>query len=313
MQIRSLGRTDLRLSALSLGTWGLAAQSYGPVAPERFDEVVRAAIEHGITTFDMAPLWGDGESERRVARMVEEAELDDAVFVTRAGTRRVDGKVQQGFSPDELIADCEGSLERLGREQIDLWLLHDPGDAVLRKDDWREAIDRLEEDGKIRAWGVSVGDADEARLAITAGAQAICLPYNMLRTVDLDDLAPELARSGCGVLARSPLAYGMLAGQWSDTRRFAPADHRARRWKQPAFIERIRQVNALRFLVGPDHPDMATASLRFVLTNRTVNSCVIGARSPYQVLAAVEAAGEPPYLSEDDIIRLMKVRDSAGI
>ncbi len=312
MRTRTLGRTDLRLSELALGTWGLAEQSYGPVAPERFDEVLRAGIEHGITTFDVAPLWGDGEAERKVGHWVRETKLDDAVIVTRAGARRVDGRLSTGFSVEELIADCDGSLERLGREQIDLLLLHDPGDAVLRRDDWREAIDRLEEEGKVRTWGVSVGDADEARLAITKGAQAICLTYNLLRTIDLDDLVPEIARSGCGVLARSPLAYGMLAGQWGETRTFAPGDHRARRWKQPAFVERIRQVNALRFLVGPEHADLATAALRFVLSSGEVSAAIIGARSPYQVMAAVEAANGP-RISDDDVMRLAKVRVDAGM
>lgn len=308
MQTRSVGRTDLRLSEITLGTWGLAEQSYGPIAPERFDDVIRTTIDQGITSFDVAPLWGDGEAERRVGRALAEAKLAEPVVITRAGARRVDRKLQRGFSAKELIADCEGSLTRLGREQIDLLLLHDPGDAVLRSDEWREAIDRLEEDGKIRAWGASVGDADEARIAITAGAQAICLTYNLLSSQDLDDLAPEIARAGCGVLARSPLAYGMLAGQWSEGRLFAPNDHRARRWKQPAFAERIRQVNALRFLVGPDHRDLATAALRFVLTNSAVTTAIVGARSPYQISAAVEAASGPPYLSDDDTMRLAKLR-----
>lgn len=311
MEKRTLGRTDVRLGEITLGTWGLGEQSYGPVAPERFDEVLRNAIEHGITTFDVAPLWGDGDAERRVGRWIRESKLADAVIVTRGGARRVEGKLSIGFSPKELIADCEGSLERLGVEQIDVWLLHDPGDEVLRRDEWREAVDRLQEDGKVSAWGVSAGDADEARLAITAGAQAICLPFNLLRTIDLDDLMPDIARSGCGVLARSPLQHGLLGGQWSETRTFAPGDHRARRWKQPAFIERVRQVNALRFLVGEEHPDLATAALRFVLSRGEVTTAIVGARSPYQVMAAVEAASGP-RVSDDDVMRLAKVRADAG-
>lgn len=308
MQSRTLGRTDLRLSEIALGTWGLAEQTYGKVTPERFDETIEKALEVGVTTFDLAPLWGDGEAERRIGRTLDERKAD-AIVVTRGGARRVDGALVQSFGTEDLVADCEGSLERLRREQIDLWLLHNPGERKLREEEWREAVERLEEEGKIRAWGVSVGDAEEARMAIAAGAQAICLTHNLLRAEELDDLAADVSTAGCGVLARSPLMYGMLAGHWSEDRLFAEDDHRGHRWSQVAFGERLRQVNTVRFLVGPRHADMATAALRFVLTHSQVTCAVVGARSPYQIASAAEAASGPPYLSDDDMRRLAKIRE----
>lgn len=311
MSARHLGRTDLVLSEITLGTWGLAEQSYGPVSKERFDETLGAAIDAGVTAFDVAPLWGDGEAERRVGRALRG--LDEHVVITRGGVRREGGKLRRSFLSDDLVHDCEASLERLQREVIDVWLLHNPGEEVLRQEQWREAVDRLEQDGKIRCWGVSVGDADEARIAIAAGAQVICLTYNLLVPSALDDLASDIARAGCGVLARSPLAYGLLAGQWGEGRLFAAGDHRARRWSATAFAERIRHVNALRFLVGARHRDLATAALRFVLTNPSVTSAIVGARSPAQIRAAVEAADGPPYLSDDELARITKARDHAGI
>ncbi|MCA9605368.1 MAG: aldo/keto reductase [Myxococcales bacterium] len=310
MQTRGLGRTDLRLSEITLGTWGLGAQSYGPIRPERFDETVRQALERGVSTFDVAPVWGD--AEERVGRILKE-EKADAVVITRGGARRVDGKLQQSFEPDALVADCETSLERLDREAIDLFLLHNPGDVTIRKGDWRPAIERLEDDGKIRAWGISVGDAEEARLAIEAGAQAICLTYNLLTPHALQDIADRVQQEGVGVLARSPLMYGLLAGRWSDSRRFAEDDHRDRRWNRASFEDRIRQIDALHFLVGAEHPDLATAALRFVLSHAAVTSAVVGARNPYQIGAAVDAANGPPYLTDTDMIRLAKVREQEAI
>ena len=312
MQTRSLGRTDLRLSEIALGTWGLAEQSYGPVAAERFDETVRAAIDGGVTTFDVAPIWGDGEAERRVGSLVRDAAIDP-VIVTRGGARRVEGKLVQSFTVADLIEDCEGSLRRLGREQIEVWLLHGPGDVTMRDDAWREAVDRLEEQGKIRAWGVAVGDAEEARIACAAGAQAICITHNMLSPFDLEVIAAEVSSAGCGVLARSPLMYGMLAGQWATSRRFPETDHRARRWHKAALSERIRQINELRFLVGDDHKDLATAALRFVLTNSVVTSALSGARTPAQIESAVEAASGPPYIAAEDMARYAKIRDGFKI
>lgn len=311
MKTRSLGRTDLRLSEITLGTWGLAEQTYGPVAPIQFEETVQTAIDQGVTTFDLAPLWGEGEGERRVGRIVSEAKID-AVFVTRGGARRLDGRLQRGFSTAELVADCEGSLGRLGREQIDLWLLHNPGADVLRDEPWREAVERLEEDGKIRAWGATVGDADEARLALDAGARALCVPHNLLSPGILDELAGDVEAAGCGVLARSPLMYGMLAGRWDADRRFGFHDHRSKRWGPTAFAERIRQVDELRFLVGDHHPDLTTAALRFVLTHNAVTTVIAGARAPSQIAAACKAADGPPYLTEHEMIRLAKIRNAAG-
>lgn len=310
MQTRSLGRTDLRLSEITLGTWGLGAQSYGPIRPERFDETIREALERGVNAFDVAPVWG--EAETRVGRLLKQAKAD-AIVITRGGARLVDGKLRQSFDADALVADAEGSLERLDREAIDLFLLHNPGDVTIRTGDWRAAIERLEEDGKIRAWGMSVGDAEEARLAIEAGAQAICLTYNLLTPHALEDVADRIQKAGVGVLARSPLMYGLLAGRWAETRRFAEDDHRDRRWNRTSFEDRIRQVDELAFLVGPEHPDLATAALRFVLSHAAVTSAVVGARNPYQIGAAVDAASGPPYLSDDDVVRLAKMRDAAGI
>jgi aryl-alcohol dehydrogenase-like predicted oxidoreductase len=312
MQTRTLGLTDLRLSEIALGTWGLTSGVYGEVAERRVEATLQRAIESGVTTFDVSPVWG--ESERLLGAALAEAPDDfEPVVITRGGARLVDGELELSFGADELVRDVDGSLERLGREHVDLWLLHNPGDVTLQKADWREAIHRLEEDGKIRAWGVSVGEVEEARVAIDQGAQALCLTYNLLHTRALEDLVDDLKAAGCGVLARSPLMYGLLAGHWPASRHFADDDHRGRRWGHEAFEARVRQVAAMRFLVGKKHPDMATAALRFVLSHASVTCALLGARSPYQVDVAADAASGPPYIDDEDMARLSKVRDAAGV
>lgn len=312
MHHRTLGKSEVRVSEVALGTWGIATDDYGPRGPRQFHAVVERALIEGVTTFDMAPAWGAGESERIVAELTK-AKRDDVQYVTRCGLELgTDGPVQR-FEPDDLKADCEASLERLSTDRIDLLLLHNPNEEVLRKEEWRRAMEDLKKDGKIRAWGVSAGDADAARLAIAAGAEAICVVYNILLGDDLHDLAGEISVSGCGVLARSPLAYGLLSGRWSSERRFAEKDHRRDRWSPDALRARVQQVHALRFLVHGKVPSLASAAIRYVLANAVVSTAVVGARTAAQITAAAACSDEPPYLSDEDLTRLPKVLASVGV
>lgn len=308
MDTRTLGKTDLLLSEITLGTWGLAEQSYGEVEPARLREVIGAALEVGVTTFDVAPLWGDGAAEQTLGDVLNARGADDAVVITRGGRQRLDEEVVGDFREESLVRDCEASLERLGRDQIELFLLHNPSDDEILKEDWRGAIERLLDEGKIAAWGISVSDTEDARLAISAGAQAICLPHNLASAYRLDDLLTELATANCGVLVRSPLMYGLLAGQWSAMKRFDDDDHRSRRWGPDAFDARVRQVQKLEFLANGDHGDLATAALRYVLSNTLVTSALVGARTPRQIDHAVAAAEVgAPFMSDDDMAKIAKL------
>ncbi|MFW5876104.1 MAG: aldo/keto reductase [Myxococcota bacterium] len=313
MRKRTLGRTELRLSQITLGTWGLASGAYGTVTDAGFERTVGAALDAGITTFDLAPPWGDGRAERSVGRATGERR-HEVQYVTRAGVTRTEGRVHRRYEPEALVRDCEGSLERLGAERIDLWLLHNPPDALWEREDWQEATTRLKRDGKIRHWGASVSSADQARRAIAAGAEAVCLVYNLLASEDVDDLASDLAVAGCGVLARSPLAYGLLTGTWQEDRTFPEGDHRRHRWTSDMLRQRVRQVNALRFLVNDDIPDLASAAVRHVLSNPVITSALVGARSPEQVSSAAQAVdGAPPYLSEEDLVKVSQVLAATGV
>lgn len=312
MHSRTLGRTDVRLSEIGLGTWGLASDAYGPPDAQRFESVVRRALDEGITTFDLAPAWGEGEAERVVGRITRDRR-DELQYVTRCGAQIVDGALHHRFDAESIRGDCEGSLERLGTDRLDVLLLHNPPEEVLRREEWRQVMEQLAREGKIRAWGVSVGDPDQARLAVQAGAQCLCLIYNLLLGDDLHDLAGELSLAGCGVLARSPLAYGLLSGRWSPERRFPPGDHRRDRWTAQALRARVQQVGSLRYLVHGKVSSMAAAAIRFVLANAVVTTALVGARTEAQVGAAAACADGPPYLPEEDLMKLPRVLSAVGV
>lgn len=304
---RTVGRSGLAISELTLGTWGLAEESYGPVRKERFDAVVEAALENGIRAFDTAPLWGDGAAEERIGELLAKRE-EACKIITRAGARRHEKKIERSFGSPFLIEQCERSLKRLQREQIDIWLLHDPSEKALREGEYEEAIAKLEDEGKIGLWGASITTATAATIAMDKGAQILVLPYNMLTPEAVQDVEDAAVRKGVGIIARSVLLYGLLAGQWSKNRLFNDKDHRSHRWTSDSFAKRLAHVDGLRGLVGKRHPDMATVALRFALSNATVSSTIIGARSPYQVSAAVEAAAEGARFDAEDFMTLAKVR-----
>lgn len=313
MQKRPLGKTGIEVSPIALGTWGLAAKSYGPVDASRFEETVKAAWEAGVTTFDVAPLWGDGEAERRTALALGE-HLNDAVLVGRAGHVKIEGRILAQFDTYIVVQEVEGTLRRLGRGHLDVLLLHQPPAKVLGSHLFDKSITQLKQEGKIRAWGVSVSSLADAELAITRGAEVVSFPHNLLIPDDFLDLAPRIAQEGVGVLARSPLMHGMLAGRWTNDTTFPETDHRRRRWAEPAFRTRLEQVEKLRFLVRPEEKDgiadLATAALRYVLVTPLVSAAIVGARTPEQVrhaVAALPAAADTPLFPQADLEKLAEM------
>lgn len=307
--MRELGRTGIHLSEISLGTWGFAG-AYGPLEDEVQRAVVDEALEAGITTFDAAPLWGDGAVERLLGDALADAE--SVQRITRGGARWVDERVDKSFTPEALRADLEGSLERLRTSRVDVWLLHDPPEHVLREDALHEALEAFAGEELFGAWGVSTTDADVARMAMARGAKALCVPHNLFARDLVAELATELGVAGCGLIARSPLLHGLLAGRWTEYRQFGEEDHRRERWSPRTLGIRVRQTNTLRFLVRGEVSTMAAAALRYVLAEEAVSTCVVGARRPVQARDAARMVGEPPYLPEADLDRLASVLASMG-
>lgn len=314
MRTRKLGRSDVELTEITLGTWGLAAGVYGDVDEARFEATVARAFDEGVTSFDLSPTWGeDGASERVVGRVLE-ARRDECTFVTRAGVRLVGRRPVRDASRAAIERDVEDSLRRLRTDRVDVLLLNHPDEAVLRAGVLREAGEALVAAGKVRAYGVSVSTATHARLAIAGGAHAVCLPHNLLWSDDLTDLAPDLSIAGVGVLARSPLLYGALADTWLPAQTFGFDDHRRRRFDAASLRVRVRAATHLRFLSHGTGFTAAEAALRWVLSSALVTTAVVGARSPAQAASAAKAAtGEHPYVTEDDLLRVTQVLASLGL
>lgn len=305
MRKRPLGKTGLDVSELSLGTWGLSGDGYGPVKEFEVDRVIDRALELGINLIDTADVYGDGAMEAKLGERLE-GRADPPVIVTKVGTdRHARPRPKKCFQPGYLREAVQRSRERLRRPTMDVVLLHNPSLSTLMRDEATGLMKELVAEGTIKAWGVSVGDVDTARAALASGAEVIELAYNVFFSRDLHELSGDLAVSGAGVLARSVLGHGVLAGLIHVHRAFAPDDHRVARWSREELGTRLRQLEAIRSLVGGDVLTQRSLALRFVLSNQLVSSAVLGPRTVPQLEQLVREAGKgPPYLADDVLARL---------
>lgn len=312
MRKRPLGKTGLQLSELTLGTWGLSGEAYGPVDEATAERVIARALEIGVTTFDTADAYGAGKMEALLGRLVPRG--GDCVVVTKVGVDRTTEPPHKHFDRPYLERAVAASRKRLGRDTLDLLLLHNPSPEALHEGGAVEAVLALKARGEIAHWGVAIGDVDTGRVAIEKGAEAVELAYNLLGSIDLHRLAGELMVAQVGVLARSTLSYGLLAGLWSKERRFEIGDHRRDRWTAPELARRIDQLEAIRYLVKGDIRTMRSAAIRFVLANHLVTTAVLGPKSVEQLEQLVREVGSgPTYLDDTDLSSLPRALGRVGI
>lgn len=312
MRFRSLGKTGLRISEMSLGTWGLSGDGYGAVDDATQEQVLRRALEMGVSLIDTADAYGGGKMETVIGRAI--ASRRDVVVVTKGGTDRATLPPRKRFDAPYLRERVEGSLRRLGRESIDVYLLHNPSEFAVESGEAIAQLVDLKNEGKIRHWGVSAGDVEVGRAALRKGAEVIELGYNLVQASDLHRLAGEVMVSGAGVLARSTLAYGLLAGTWTRDKEFPMGDHRADRWTKPELERRVEQLVAIRFLVRGDVPTLRSAAVRFVLSNTIVSGAVLGPRNVEQLEDIVREVGMGPfYLTDEDLMRIPRALQAMGI
>jgi aryl-alcohol dehydrogenase-like predicted oxidoreductase len=297
------------VSQLSLGTWGLSGDGYGPVADAVQDDVIHRARAYGITLFETADVYGRGAMERRLGKIFG---ADPTVtIVTKIGTDLEGIPNRKRFDAAHLREACERSSERLARSSIDVVLLHNPAEQTLANDEATGVLAELKAEGKIGAWGVSAGSAPVARAALARGAQVLELAYNAFSPTDLDSLV--LTPGQVCVLARSVLAYGLLCGQWAETKVFGSGDHRAERWTTEQFRGRLKHLSALSSVLGGEVLTPRAAALRFVLSNPLVSSAVLGPRNRVQLDQLVREVGQgPEYLPPSSVQRLRDALARAG-
>jgi len=318
MQYRPLGRTGFRVSTVSFGAWAIGG-TWGPIDDAESLRALHRAVDRGVNFIDTADVYGDGHSERLVGQLRRERPRDGIVIATKAG-KRLNPPVAAGYTRANLTAFVERSLTNLGTDTIDLLQLHCPPPDVLYMPEVFGLMDDLVAAGKIRFYGVSVERVEEALKAIEfPGVQTIQLIYNIVRQRPSELFFPEAKRRQVGILARVPLASGLLAGKMTAATRFSADDHRQYNRHGEAFdvgetfaglgFERgLAFVEKLRALV-PAGTSMATFALQWILQADAVTCTIPGAKRPEQVDDNVAAADLPP-LSADVMARVRALYES---
>jgi aryl-alcohol dehydrogenase-like predicted oxidoreductase len=320
MEQRSFGRIGRRVGVVGLGTWQLGAD-WGRVDESDALAVLAAAVDSGVTFLDTADVYGDGRSEQLIGRFLRSRPDADLMVATKMG-RRVP-QTPEAYTAENFRAWTDRSRANLGVDTLDLVQLHCPPTPVFHSDAVYDALDDLVAAGRIAAYGVSVETCDQALTAIARpGVASVQIILNALRLKPLDRVLPAAAEAGVGIVARVPLASGLLSGRYDESTVFGADDHRSYNRQGEAFDVGetfsgvdfdlgLAAVRRLAPLVGADRT-MAQFALRWVIDQPGVTVVIPGARDVSQVTGNVAAAGLPPLepatLAEvrttyDDLVR----------
>jgi aryl-alcohol dehydrogenase-like predicted oxidoreductase len=324
MEERVLGRTERPVSVIGLGTWQLGAD-WGEVSETAALEVLGAAVEAGVTFFDTADVYGDGRSERLIGRFRSENPELPIMVATKMG-RRVD-QAPENYTLQNFRIWTDRSRRNLGVAQLDLVQLHCPPTAVYSSDQIYDALDTLVAEEVIANYGVSVQTSDEALTAMSRrGTATVQIILNAFRHKPLETVLPSAVSNSVGIIARVPLASGLLSGRYTTSTRFAENDHRNFNRAGAAFDvgetfsgvdyeSGVRAAKEFADLVAklPFEATPAQAALAWVVQQDGVTTVIPGARTAAQARANA-AAGEMPPLGAEflDGVRELYDRELRG-
>ncbi len=298
MEQRTLGRTGRTVSTVGLGTWQLGAD-WGDVDPAEATAVLQAAVESGVTFFDTADVYGDGRSEQTIGAFLRDHPELDITVATKMG-RRVE-QVPENYTLANFRQWVDRSRKNLGTDALDLVQLHCPPTPVYSDDEVYDALDTLVEEGAVRSYGVSVERTDEALAAIARGSTAtVQIILNAFRLKPLDAVLPAARDAGVGIIARVPLASGLLSGKYSKDTRFPENDHRNYNRSGEAFdvgetfsgVDFEQGLEAVREFSGllPEGVTTAQAAIAWIIAQDGVSTVIPGARNVEQARANASAA-----------------------
>ncbi|WP_413989551.1 aldo/keto reductase [Labrys okinawensis] len=307
MRSRQFGRTGRSVSEIGFGAWAIGA-AWGEINDEDALAALHAALDAGVTFIDTADVYGDGHSEQLIARVMRERGGERPFIATKAG-RRLPAQSVEGYSAENLTTWIDRSLRNLETEVLDLVQLHCPPTDLYYQPEVFERLDRLVEHGKIRNYGVSVERVEEALKAIEyPGVVSVQIIFNAFRLRPSEHFFQQAREKNIAIIARVPLASGLLSGKFRKDTKFESTDHRLFNRSGEAFDVGetfsgvpyevgLQAVEKVRPLVADD-TTMAKFALRWILMFHAVTVAIPGARNPAQARTNAEAADLPAIPQE---------------
>ena len=300
MRYRPLGKSGFDVSEIGFGAWAIGAD-WGNVDDEQSLRALHAAADAGVTFFDTADVYGDGRSERLIARFRKERR-EPIVVATKIG-RRAPQHVKE-FAPENLSGWIDRSRENLEVDRLDLVQLHCPPTDVFYRPEVFAAMDSFVKDGRIASYGVSVEKVEEGLKAIEfPNVATVQIIYNMFRQRPAEHFLSAARERNVGVIARVPLASGLLTGKFNRDTRFSTTDHRnfnrhgesfdvGETFAGVDYETALAAVEQLRSLVPADST-MAQMALRWILMSEAISTVIPGAKTPEQARGNAAAADLP--------------------
>ena len=316
MQYRELGRTGWRVSTISFGAWAIGG-AWGTVDDQESLAALDRAIDLGVNFIDTADVYGDGRSERLVAEL--RRRRSEKIYIATKAGRRLNPHTADGYNRKNITEFVERSLKNLGTETIDLLQLHCPPNDVYYKPEMFEALDDLVTAGKLHYYGVSVKSPEEGLKAMDyPNVQSVQIIFNMFRHRPADLFLAEAKRRKVGVLARVPLASGLLTGKLKRDTQFEQSDHRLFNRHGESFdvgetfsgvdfetgLRAVEEINAVR----PSGWTLTQCALRWILMFEGVTCAIPGGKRPEQVAENCAAANLPP-LSDEAMNAIRRIYD----
>ncbi|WP_101842881.1 aldo/keto reductase [Halobacillus sp. Marseille-P3879] len=312
MKYNQLGKTDLKISELSFGTWAIGG-SWGKTDDRAALAGLHRAMDAGVNFFDTADVYGMGHSEELLAEATQGKEHE--VKIATKFCRQGDIEDLATYSMEQVSEYLEESLRRLNREYVDLYQIHCPPLSVLKEGSVFDVLENLKQQGKIRYYGVSVETVEEGLYVLEhTDASALQVIFNLFRQKPLDELFPKAIEKETGILARVPLASGLLTGKFNQNHTFDTDDHRHFNQEGAAFnvgetfggLEFNKGVELSRKLnwIAKDRGNMTQASLKWIMQQKGVTSVIPGFRNEQQVEDNLKALAVKGFSAgEEELLR----------
>ena len=305
MKQRIIGKTGRSVGEIGLGTWQLGTRWGDPFNRDEAMKILETADRAGITFVDTADVYNGGKSEETIGEYIQQH--PGRFFITTKCGRRLNPHVAEMYTPEAIREFIEGSLKRMRTERLDLILLHCPPTSVYWRDDIFGELDRLKAAGKIADYGVSIEKVEEGIQAMEYEISAMEVIFNMFRLKPLDELFPLAKQKNVGIIARVPLASGLLTGKFTRETVFNAQDHRSYNREGAAFDKGetfsgvpyelgLQAVEELKRVFGTN--ELAPIAIRWVLMHPEVSVVIPGASRAEQVSMNIKAAEMDPLTDQ---------------